>query len=789
MRIRSFVVVALAFVSSQAAAMPVVDGFTISWPDDGWYQVQSLPDYESVCSGGTSCVVDAGNYNVINHTTGERFENITVPTSTSSSDVSQVTVTGNTISWPDDGWYQVQNASTYESVCEGGTQCDVADGSYNVINLSTGFRVEALPVGGSSGQSGSTIDQPVLNGLTLQLPDNGWYQVQDSTDYTTICEGETLCQLQSGTYTAINHSTGERWESLQVPAVSNSTTPSDPVASSGPMTFLSNLGEPPYANLPLVHTDPAVSNLANLPDRVRSNLPEDCMLDQYGLYFCYQPSTRLLQSLLNTGEPFWSFNLPGSNRTNRIDGVRLTLPNRLAVVANVTTEFGSPRHEVSFFTSRGEFIETREIFNFEDLAYPHINIQGEPLIVSGASKATLFGVVWNLELSGNTYELVPGGNRANPSDWRHTGTITASLDGLTGEYSGITLCSGKLIDNPQTFERGCADRDSSNIYANTMLRNNAAGKLSLGYQELNDGMLQAASRVMLEFRNATRTNGLVTDLGCDPERTGDDCSLVPSVGDRVRSSTAMIECTVPDSRILGVGDAELTQRLMRVSGNRIRLADEYVLGDRCSLEGVGWHITGAVSVLTELELSSGTLVYQQVLFNDVMINQPFGRFYRFYDGAYSEQTAGSSNNWQLNSARIDRGGICNRSCLPNPITAGRFENISLDMSEAGSGNYTHRIDSTWVITAEAPNEFSGQPQIITSDFSFDASTNRHIGYLQMVDRDGSSVRVTPVDNASFPTLPHLQYQLTNVGGEQSTWSLPARGFPNTLVRSFVLAGD
>ena len=40
----------------------------------------------------------------------------------------QPSVSGNTISWPDDGWYQVQNASTQENICNGGRSCEVLPG-------------------------------------------------------------------------------------------------------------------------------------------------------------------------------------------------------------------------------------------------------------------------------------------------------------------------------------------------------------------------------------------------------------------------------------------------------------------------------------------------------------------------------------------------------------------------------------------------------------------------------------------------------------------------------------
>ena len=73
-----FLFFAVLFSTSQVFAQPVVAGNTISWPDDGWYQVQSAADYQSICEGGRSCTVEPGSYTVINLTTGVRFENIEV---------------------------------------------------------------------------------------------------------------------------------------------------------------------------------------------------------------------------------------------------------------------------------------------------------------------------------------------------------------------------------------------------------------------------------------------------------------------------------------------------------------------------------------------------------------------------------------------------------------------------------------------------------------------------------------------------------------------------------------
>ncbi len=68
----------LFLLSAGAAATPTVNGDTISWPDDGWYQVQDEQTYTEVCGGTRSCTVTPGSYVVINHSTGERFKDITV---------------------------------------------------------------------------------------------------------------------------------------------------------------------------------------------------------------------------------------------------------------------------------------------------------------------------------------------------------------------------------------------------------------------------------------------------------------------------------------------------------------------------------------------------------------------------------------------------------------------------------------------------------------------------------------------------------------------------------------
>ncbi|MBX2824041.1 MAG: hypothetical protein KTR33_04880 [Gammaproteobacteria bacterium] len=200
------------FFSSFAAAAPSVSGNTISWPDDGWYQVQSEQDYSTVCEGGTSCEVADGSYVVINHSTGERFPGIVVSAGGGGGGgATGITVNGNTISMPNDGWYQVQSAADFSTQCEGVTSCTVDPGVYIVINHTSGIR-EEVTVGDGGGGGGGGAGGVTVTGNTISWPNDGWYQVQSAVDYSTVCEGGTSCEVSAGNYIVINHSTGTREE-------------------------------------------------------------------------------------------------------------------------------------------------------------------------------------------------------------------------------------------------------------------------------------------------------------------------------------------------------------------------------------------------------------------------------------------------------------------------------------------------------------------------------------------------------------------------------------------------
>ena len=219
----------LLSAATAAFAQPSVNGNEISWPDDGWYQVQRSDTYESICNGGSTCTVPAGRYTVINHSTGVRFkvdvidsadpDDTPIDNSATRTFDGVVTVSGNTLSWPDDGWYQVQDTADNSEACAGGLQCQVAPGgTYRVINHSTGQRIGPIVIGQaikppSGPQPAYSVEG---NQLTWHFP--GWHQLQDAVTYQSICEGPlgTVCIVSPGIYKLINHTAEIRYPDIEI---------------------------------------------------------------------------------------------------------------------------------------------------------------------------------------------------------------------------------------------------------------------------------------------------------------------------------------------------------------------------------------------------------------------------------------------------------------------------------------------------------------------------------------------------------------------------------------------
>ena len=116
------------------------------------------------------------------------------------------TVSGNVISWTDDGWHQVQLQSTYETVCNGGRQCTVPDGVYKVINHSTGEIFRFLTVPNNVPNETDSPPLPVAStGQTIS------YAFGDDGDYRSgvSVPGDRFHDNEDGTF--VDTHTGITW--------------------------------------------------------------------------------------------------------------------------------------------------------------------------------------------------------------------------------------------------------------------------------------------------------------------------------------------------------------------------------------------------------------------------------------------------------------------------------------------------------------------------------------------------------------------------------------------------
>lgn len=104
-----------------------------------------------------------------------------------------VSVVGNTIKWPSNGWYEVQHADTFNTVSEGGQSASVDPGRYNVINHTTGERFEGLVVGSSNDNPGGIdpVPLPVIMSSLAELMSQNNVEVELADPELTDADQQT----------------------------------------------------------------------------------------------------------------------------------------------------------------------------------------------------------------------------------------------------------------------------------------------------------------------------------------------------------------------------------------------------------------------------------------------------------------------------------------------------------------------------------------------------------------------------------------------------------------------
>lgn len=112
-----------------------------------------------------------------------------------------IAINNEVISWPDNGWYQVQSAIDYQTFCEGGTSCAVPAGLYNVINLSSGIRCENIAVENGSGGGGESLGGPLdprivyYSSTAIEM---FWMNASDSVISTEVYRDGVLLDVTNG---------------------------------------------------------------------------------------------------------------------------------------------------------------------------------------------------------------------------------------------------------------------------------------------------------------------------------------------------------------------------------------------------------------------------------------------------------------------------------------------------------------------------------------------------------------------------------------------------------------
>ena len=132
-----------------------------------------------------SCSVTPGLYSVIEHVSGERWDNLSVLST-------DFLVETQVVSAEEFGVVDVVSAGTNQ----------------NPVNESLFSALNSFTAGDLQYDSNEQV-------LTWEQP--GWYQVQRSQNLESVCESAESCTLEPGVYQVSNLTTGQRWAGIIIP--------------------------------------------------------------------------------------------------------------------------------------------------------------------------------------------------------------------------------------------------------------------------------------------------------------------------------------------------------------------------------------------------------------------------------------------------------------------------------------------------------------------------------------------------------------------------------------------
>jgi len=194
----------------------------------------------------------------------------------------------------------------------------------------------------------------------------------------------------------------------------------------------------------------------NMTFEQQQRFPSDCLFagNQFATIefgsvpsVCFSPFRR---ELINSG--IFRFSLPGDNATNHVEVVEWVGARAIALIADITTEFGQSRYELSLFDQSGFFMFTQPILESivtvaDGETARAINLDGKDLreFRDGTSRGgQRFTTVFVI---GEYYELIPNGNPGNISGWTNAGAFASRIDTFTGELLSDRFFPGRTQES------------------------------------------------------------------------------------------------------------------------------------------------------------------------------------------------------------------------------------------------------------------------------------------------------------------------------------------------------
>jgi len=270
--------------------------------------------------------------------------------------------------------------------------------------------------------------------------------------YEVFLDGVSVATTQGSSYFFDNLTSGSDY-SIRIDANAGSLTrSSNEVSITTPGAFrLTPVGRPAQDS----NTD-GFGFWDNMTFEEQQQWPSDCLFagNQFSSIefggvpnVCFSPFRRELMHISN-----FRYSLPGDNATNHVEVIEWLSANSIALVADITTQFGQSRFELSVFEQSGEFVYTTPIL--QSIVNPPnssitrgINLDGKDLRDIRDPWIRFAPLNPNVYVIGEYYEPSGSGNLNNLSGWVNRGSFAQKINTSSREVLSEVLFEGRTQES------------------------------------------------------------------------------------------------------------------------------------------------------------------------------------------------------------------------------------------------------------------------------------------------------------------------------------------------------